>query len=76
MVHAFRRLSANDNTQNYPQGDQIMTSFGFLSPTFQLIASPLTAAANMTNTPTVFPYPENEASQREETKPTYTQLLG
>ena len=76
MVHAFRRLSANDNTQNHPQGDHFMTSYGFLSPTFQLIASPLTTAANMTNSPTVFPYPENDASQGEQTKPTYTQLLG
>jgi len=76
VVQAFRRLSANDNTQNLPQSDLLMTSFGFLSPTFQLIASPLTTAANMSNPPTVFPYPENDGSQNQQTKPTYTQLLG
>ena len=76
MVHAFRKLSATDNTQTYPQGDHF-TTYGFLSPTLQFIASPLTTAANMPNTSTVFPYPEYQpVSQGQPAKPTYTQLLG
>merc|ERR1712004_83189 len=73
MVQAFRRLSANDNTQNHPHSDVF---YGLLSPTFQLIASPLTTAANMPNPQSLFPYPENDGSHGEQTKPTYTQLLG